>query len=195
MHLEKKRRFYQQQWRMSQTQKREGENATSGEKPGLSPCLFIHLFLEDLFPLSKVRGATKECVSSEQGKTNTSSSYSVDWVTVHSVYWTILPCLNRRSTKINATFLQGAKAVASLESFQGIKRNVFRKAFIYLTLSTSPRIFSTNKCLSLSEQDVKRNCKTEKTVGSITDQIYSFDMCGSGSFYFPLYLNTAVFDL
>lgn len=42
--------------------------------------LFVY-FLQDLFPLSKVRGATEECVSSEQGKTNTSSSYSADWDT------------------------------------------------------------------------------------------------------------------
>lgn len=48
---------------------RERESAIAGEKPGLSPCcLFIHLFLQDPFLLSKVRGETKECVSSEQGK-------------------------------------------------------------------------------------------------------------------------------
>lgn len=51
---------------------RERTKEISEEKPGLSPfCLFIHLFLQNLSPLSKVRGTAKECVSSKQRKTNT----------------------------------------------------------------------------------------------------------------------------
>lgn len=72
--------FHQQQGCTSRADYRgTGEKTqTSREKPGLSPCcLFILLFLQDLFPLSKVRGATKECVSSEQGKTKTRPARTV----------------------------------------------------------------------------------------------------------------------
>lgn len=55
--------------------------------------LFIYFCWISSLSLSKVRGTTKECVSSKQGKINTSSSYRVDWATVHLLFWTVFSLL------------------------------------------------------------------------------------------------------
>lgn len=55
-------------------QKKRGgteRGTTSRERPGLSPwCLFILLFLQDLWDLCEVRGVMEECVSLEHEKKN-----------------------------------------------------------------------------------------------------------------------------
>lgn len=93
MHAMLRERQREKQWK----------NEISKEKPGLSPfCLFIHLLLQNLFPLSKVRSTTKECVPSEQEKTNTQLIQSTYRTTVHSLYWTVNSCLNRHLPRLNA---------------------------------------------------------------------------------------------
>lgn len=57
--------------------KNRGRGITSEERPGLSPCcLFILLFLQDLWALSKVRGVREECVSLEHEKKKEKEIYS-----------------------------------------------------------------------------------------------------------------------
>lgn len=80
--------------------KRE-RSTTSGEKPGLSPCcLFIHLCLQDLFPLSKVRGATKECVSSEQEEKMKCPAHTVST----GPQLIFLDCISLLKNHLGATF-------------------------------------------------------------------------------------------
>lgn len=57
--------------RAKEKRKNRGRGITVEERPGLSPCcLFILLFLQDLWALSKVRGVMEECVSLEHEKKN-----------------------------------------------------------------------------------------------------------------------------
>lgn len=73
---------------------------TSKERPGLSPCcLFILLFLRDLWVLSKVRGVTEECVSLEHEKKKL--QHSIQTGSTGSWFiWTPSICPNKHFTKI-----------------------------------------------------------------------------------------------
>lgn len=93
-------------WKVQKKRVGTERGITSRERSGLSPsCLFILLFLQDLWDLSKVRGVMEECVSLEheiiikKKKITTSDSTGS---TGSRFIWTLSLCPNKHVTKIGA---------------------------------------------------------------------------------------------